>query len=123
MAKSISDIDTEIQRLQTQRQAILTREQKAKRDKETRQKAILGGWIMANEPDTMQRIVARLARPQDRAAFDLDEASIAQPDHPAANATAAASGISGGQASNSFEFTPPHGQGEISQFGQPGNLG
>jgi hypothetical protein len=44
-------------------------EAKAKRALETRQKAIIGAWIMQNRPELVVNIIDNLTRDQDKAAF------------------------------------------------------
>lgn len=78
MARTLSDIDKQIEQLKAQRQKIVVKEAHVKRSNETRQKTILGGWLMAHNPSLTSEIIASLRRPQDRAAFGLETVSDAQ---------------------------------------------
>lgn len=69
--KTIEDYDKEIRQIQAQRDAIIQRQKKAEREQSTRQKIILGGWLVANDLERVESIKATLTRDQDRAAFDL----------------------------------------------------
>lgn len=73
MAKTIAELEKAIAQLNQQKLQLQAQEEKKKRALETKQKAILGGWLMANDPDQVKRIVAKLKRPQDRKAFNLQE--------------------------------------------------
>lgn len=73
MPKTVAEIDAEIQKLKAKKAQMVARETAEQRRARTRQAAILGGWLMANEPATVERIKSALTRPQDRKAFGLDE--------------------------------------------------
>jgi hypothetical protein len=69
--KTIEDYDKEITKIQAQRDAIIQRQKKAEREQVTRQKIILGGWLVANDSERVESIKATLTRDQDRSAFGL----------------------------------------------------
>ena len=71
MPRTVTDIDKEIELLKAKRAALVARESNAQRRIRTRKAAILGGWIMANDPHLAERIASRLVRDQDRRAFGL----------------------------------------------------
>jgi pantothenate kinase-related protein Tda10 len=62
-------IEEKIKQLKAQHAAILAKTNKSERAKRTRQAVILGGWLMANEPQKVAQIVASLTREQDKKAF------------------------------------------------------
>jgi hypothetical protein len=62
-------IEEKIKQLKAQHAAILAKTNKSERAKRTRQAVILGGWLMANEPQKVAQIVAGLSREQDKKAF------------------------------------------------------
>lgn len=49
------------------------RESKARRAAETRQKIIIGGWVMKNRPELVEEVKKSLSRPVDLAAFQVKE--------------------------------------------------
>lgn len=71
MGKTVAELDEKIRQLQAQKQRIAARDAAERRKRRNRQAIILGGWLMANDPQRVQQIVELLTRPQDRAAFDL----------------------------------------------------
>lgn len=73
MPRNIQEIDKAIEQLKAQRQQAVAKQVELKRASETRRKTIIGGWLMANEPATVERIVQSLTRLQDRRAFGLDD--------------------------------------------------
>ena len=75
MAKTIAEIDAEIQKLKNKKARLAQLETDAQRRKRTRQAAILGGWLMTNDQAAVEKIKARLTRPQDMAAFDIKPAA------------------------------------------------
>lgn len=48
---------------------LAARDAKEKRALETRQKTIIGAWVMQQRPELVQQIIANLTRDQDKAAF------------------------------------------------------
>lgn len=62
-------IEEKIKQLKAQHAAILAKKNKSERAKRTRQAVILGGWLLANEPQKVAQIVAGLSREQDKKAF------------------------------------------------------
>lgn len=83
MARSVSEIDKQIEQLKAQRQKLAVHEAQKKRASENRQKSIIGGWVMSNRPELVQEIIGQLKRPQDRRAFELaDTAAEAPPPSP-----------------------------------------
>jgi hypothetical protein len=62
-------IEEKIKQLKAQHAAILAKTNKSERAKRTRQAVILGGWLLANEPQKVAQIVAGLSREQDKKAF------------------------------------------------------
>jgi hypothetical protein len=75
--KTIAEIDLQMSQLKAQREKLTARQSAEKRKNETRQKIILGGFLMENEPSMVESIKARLTRAQDRKAFDLESTSPA----------------------------------------------
>lgn len=71
MARSVSEIDKQIEQLKAQRQKLAVHEAQKKRASENRQKSIIGGWVMSNRPELVQEIIGQLKRTQDRRAFEL----------------------------------------------------
>ena len=69
----IESIDQQINALKMRRSRILREESEAARRLRTRQAIILGTWLMDQDLAMVERIKARLTRPQDRAAFGLDQ--------------------------------------------------
>ena len=76
MAKTINDLDKAIQQLKMQKEAILQKQKKDEREQSTRQKIILGSWLLANDPERVESIKAALTRDQDRTAFDLQPLDV-----------------------------------------------
>lgn len=66
---ALEKIDQRLEQLRNRRAVIVQRETGEQRKLRNRRASILGGWIMANEPEKMAAIVAALQRPQDIAAF------------------------------------------------------
>ena len=50
----------------------------AQRALESRKKTIVGGYLLAHDPKMFEKIVSKLTRPQDRAAFNLPPLSSAE---------------------------------------------
>lgn len=65
----LEKIDAKIEKMRKQRAVILTRETNEQRKLRSRKCAILGAWLMANDPDAVAKIVSQLKRPQDIAVF------------------------------------------------------
>lgn len=76
MARTVVEIDKQIEQLKAHRQKLATHEAQKKRASENRQKAIIGGWVMSNKPELVQEIVSQLKRPQDRRAFELPDVTL-----------------------------------------------
>ena len=73
MAQRIEDLDKRIEQLRARRQKLVARESVKARSLRTRQAVIIGTWIMGNRPELAEEVVRQLTRPQDRAAFGLEE--------------------------------------------------
>lgn len=71
MGKTIAELDKEIQQRKKQIEAILARQKRAEREQSTRQKIILGGWLLTHDQECVESIKAGLTRDQDRIAFGL----------------------------------------------------
>lgn len=71
MTSKLEAIDKRLAQLQVQRQKLQVQEAKRERARRAQQLAILGGWLMANDPAMVEMIKASLKRRQDRAAFGL----------------------------------------------------
>ena len=69
--KTIEEIDKQIAQLKAKKMAMTAREGKLSRNVRTRQQIILGGWLLANDPQRTDKIKSLLTRAQDRAAFAL----------------------------------------------------
>jgi lipid II:glycine glycyltransferase (peptidoglycan interpeptide bridge formation enzyme) len=65
----LEQIEQKIKQLKAQKAAIDAKSSKLERAKKTRQKIVIGAWIIANEPQKVIQIVASLTREQDRKAF------------------------------------------------------
>ena len=72
MPRSVSDIDKAIEQLKALRAAKVAKESSEERRIRTRRAAILGGWLLANDPDQVELIKGKLVRDQDRKAFGLE---------------------------------------------------
>lgn len=72
MPRTIADIEKEIAQLQARRAQLVAKETQEERKARTRQAAILGGWLLANDSEYVERIKTKLTRPQDRKAFGLE---------------------------------------------------
>lgn len=72
MARTVADIDKEIEQLRARRATLVAKESDAERRIRTRQAAILGGWLLANDPALVETIKNKLTRDQDRNAFGLE---------------------------------------------------
>jgi hypothetical protein len=81
-ARNLSHIEREIEQLQAKRAQLLAVKRQDDRKQRTRQAAILGGWLLAHDPATVQQILVALKRPQDRAAFGLDAPPPLVPQQP-----------------------------------------
>lgn len=55
------------------------RETKARRARETRQKIIIGGWVMKNQPALVEQVKKSITRPVDLAAFGIKPESKNDP--------------------------------------------
>lgn len=78
----LAEINRRLTELASQRRAIEAETASAERRLRTRRAVIVGGWLIANEPETVSRIVQGLTRPQDRAAFGLEPLPIGATDDP-----------------------------------------
>ena len=76
MAKTIEELDKQIKQMQAQKDIILQKQKRAERENLTRQKIILGGWMLANDLPQVEAVKLQLTRDQDRAAFGLPVASV-----------------------------------------------
>lgn len=73
-------LELKIKQLKARHAKLLARESSIERAKRTRQAVIIGSWLMANDPQRVQQIIAGLTRDQDKAAFDIaPTAAPAQP--------------------------------------------
>lgn len=66
---AIEKLDAKIEAMRQKRAALVSRETNEQRKLRNRKCAILGAWLMANDPDTVARIISQLQRPQDVAVF------------------------------------------------------
>jgi vacuolar-type H+-ATPase subunit I/STV1 len=64
------EIEKKIKQLKAQHAALKSKENKNERARKTRQTIIIGGWLMANEPEKVNQIIASLTREQDKKAFE-----------------------------------------------------
>ena len=69
--KTIEEIDQQMAQLKALREKITARQSQEKRKNETRKKIILGGFLIDNDPATVEKIIAQLIRPQDLRAFGI----------------------------------------------------
>lgn len=76
MAKTIEELDKQIRQMQAQKDNLLQKQKRAERENLTRQKIILGGWMLANNPEQVEAVKAELTRDQDRIAFGLPVLSV-----------------------------------------------
>lgn len=74
--KTIEEIDKQRAQLQAQKDAILMRQKNAEREQSTRQKIILGGWLLTHDQECVESIKAGLTRDQDRIAFGLPPVDV-----------------------------------------------
>ena len=65
------EIEKKIKQLKSQYAAIKSKENKNYRARKTRQAIILGGWLLANDPDRATEIIKLLTREQDKKTFEL----------------------------------------------------
>jgi len=80
-AARLAEIDHKLAELQAEKRQLDARRQAADRAVRTRQIAIVGGWLLAHDPQKFEQIKLLLTRPQDRAAFGL--APISDTSNPA----------------------------------------
>ena len=66
---ALEKLDQRIEQLRNRRAVIVQKETGEQRKLRNRRASILGGWLMANEPEKVALIIAKLQRPQDIAAF------------------------------------------------------
>jgi hypothetical protein len=66
---AIEKLDAKIEAMRQQRAVLVSRETNEQRKLRGRKCAILGAWLMANDPDTVAKIISQLKRPQDVAVF------------------------------------------------------
>lgn len=66
---ALEKLDVKIEAMRQKRAVLVSRETNEQRKLRGRKCAILGAWLMANDPDTVARIVSQLKRPQDVAVF------------------------------------------------------
>lgn len=71
MTAKLAAIEKRLAQLQVQKQQLQAQEARRARAKRAQQLAILGGWLMANDPAMVEMIKRALTRKQDRAAFGL----------------------------------------------------
>lgn len=72
MAKrTIEELNKVIEQAQKQKETILQKLKNQEREQSTRQKIILGGWILANDLELVEKVKEGLTRDQDRIAFGL----------------------------------------------------
>ncbi len=69
----IADIEQHILALKQRKAHLIARDRASERRIRARQAIIVGTWLMANQPETVNMIKARLSRPQDLQAFGLAE--------------------------------------------------
>jgi len=64
-------IEQKLAELLAKKRSIESEQTAVQRRERNHRCVILGAWLVANEPDQVERIKAQLTRPQDRAAFGL----------------------------------------------------
>lgn len=74
--KTIAELDEVIKQYQKQKETILQRQKNAEREHSTRQKIVLGGWLLANDLALVEKVKAGLTRDQDRKAFGLEPLQV-----------------------------------------------
>lgn len=85
MAKrTVEDIDKRIAQLKAVKDKITALKSVQKRKDETRQKIVLGGYLLRNEPLMVDRIKVTLTRDADRAVFGMPPLPKAPADTPPA---------------------------------------
>jgi hypothetical protein len=73
MAKrTIEEINKAIKQMEAQRDAIFQRQKTVEREQSTRQKIIIGGWVLANDQELVEKVKNSLKRDQDRKAFGME---------------------------------------------------
>lgn len=77
--KTIAEIDLQMAQLKALREKLAARESVEKRKNETRQKIILGGFLLENDPAMVEMIKGKLKRPQDLKAFGISPSSASAP--------------------------------------------
>ena len=82
---AIEKLDAKIEAMRQQRAVLVTRETNEQRKLRGRKCAILGAWLLSNDPDTVARIISQLKRPQDVAVF-----ADSLPENPSVTAPGAA---------------------------------
>jgi len=70
-SERLQDLDQKLSELLARKRAIESEQTAVERKALNHRKAILGGWLMANDPAAVERIKGQLRRPQDRSAFGL----------------------------------------------------
>ncbi|MDP9124208.1 MAG: hypothetical protein M3N82_06360 [Pseudomonadota bacterium] len=75
----LAEIDQKLAALLAEKRQLDSRRQAADRALRTRQIIIIGGWLLAHEPATFDRVKSQLTRDQDRAAFGLPPLNAATP--------------------------------------------
>ena len=86
--RTLAQIDLEMAKLKALREQVAARESALKRKNETRQKIILGGFLLENDKAAVEKIKEQLKRVQDRKVFGLEP--FASTPVPAANPPAKA---------------------------------
>lgn len=67
----ILEIDKRLEQLKAKREKLAMAETAQKRKMESKQKIILGGWLLQHDQTLVESIKGRLTRAQDRKAFDM----------------------------------------------------
>lgn len=74
--KTIAELDKVIKQMQVQKDNILRKQKNAERENLTRQKIILGGWLLMNDLEAVEKVKTSLVRDQDRLAFGLQPLEV-----------------------------------------------
>jgi len=69
-------IEQKLAELLAKKRSIESEQTAAQRRERNHRCVILGAWLVANEPDQVERIKAQLSRAQDRAAFGLPPVAV-----------------------------------------------
>jgi len=110
----LAEIDQKLAALLAEKRQLDSRRQAADRALRTRQNIIIGGWLLAHEPATFDRIKSQLTRDQDRAVFGLPPLNAATPTQAMDRASTVVDGAALGPASNGGRTS----QGAVAELGR-----